>query len=88
LTVVALAAGLLRLLRAPADRLAGFQTVDWTAALDWLHRTTGLKLASKQAAAVRLALAERVAVLTGGPGCGRGLLSGVSVAASTGSATR
>jgi len=45
--------------------------VDWTVALDWLHQTTGVTLAPKQEAAVRLALTERVAVLTGGPGCGK-----------------
>jgi exodeoxyribonuclease V alpha subunit len=68
---VALAGGLLRLLQAPADRLGSFRAVDWTAALDWLHQTTGVTLAPEQAAAVRLALTERVAVLTGGPGCGK-----------------
>src|SRR5215211_6073636 len=67
----ALAGGLLRLLGAPSDRLAWSQAVDWTAALDWLGRTMGVTLAPEQAAAVRLALTERVAVLTGGPGCGK-----------------
>src|SRR5215217_868735 len=67
----ALAAGLLRLLQAPVDRLASFQVVDWTVALDWLHQTLGVILAPEQEAAVRLALTQRVAVLTGGPGCGK-----------------
>jgi exodeoxyribonuclease V alpha subunit len=67
----ALAAGLLRLLDAPVDRLASFQAVDWTAALGWLHQTMGVTLAPEQQAAVRLALTQRVAVLTGGPGCGK-----------------
>jgi exodeoxyribonuclease V alpha subunit len=67
----ALAAGLLRLLEDPADRLAWSQAVNWTVALDWLGRTTGVTLAPEQEAAVRLALTERVAVLTGGPGCGK-----------------
>jgi exodeoxyribonuclease V alpha subunit len=67
----ALAAGLLRLLEAPADRLPWSQAVDWSVALDWLRRTTGVTLAPEQEAAVRLALTERVAVLTGGPGCGK-----------------
>jgi exodeoxyribonuclease V alpha subunit len=67
----ALAAGLLRLLDAAVDRLASFQAVDWTAAQDWLHQRTGVTLAAEQEAAVRLALTERVAVLTGGPGCGK-----------------
>jgi exodeoxyribonuclease V alpha subunit len=67
----ALAGGLLRLLDAPVDRLAWSQTVDWKAALAWLHQMTGMTLAPEQEAAVRLALTERVAVLTGGPGCGK-----------------
>jgi exodeoxyribonuclease V alpha subunit len=67
----ALAAGLARLLDAPVDRLASFQAVDWAAALDWLRLTIGVTLAPEQEAAVRLALTERVAVLTGGPGCGK-----------------
>jgi exodeoxyribonuclease V alpha subunit len=70
---VSLAAGLQRLLSAPpaADRLPAFQSVDWAVALDWVRRVTGYELAPEQAAAVRLALTERVAVLTGGPGCGK-----------------
>jgi exodeoxyribonuclease V alpha subunit len=68
---LALAGGLLRLLDASVDRLASFQTVDWTVALDWLRQRTGVTLALEQEAAVRLALTERVAVLTGGPGCGK-----------------
>jgi exodeoxyribonuclease V alpha subunit len=70
---VSLTAGLLRLLASPppADRLAAFQAVDWTRAFDWLHQVTGCELTAEQAAAVRLALTERVGVLTGGPGCGK-----------------
>jgi exodeoxyribonuclease V alpha subunit len=70
---VSLTAGLLRLLASPpsADRLAAFQAVDWTLAFDWLHQVTGCELTAEQAAAVRLALTERVGVLTGGPGCGK-----------------
>jgi exodeoxyribonuclease V alpha subunit len=67
----ALAGGLRRLLHASADRLPTFQDVDWPAALGWLGRRTGAVLAPEQEAAVRLALTERVAVLTGGPGCGK-----------------
>ena len=70
---VSLATGLVRLRSAvpAADRLAAFQDVDWPVALDWLHRVTGCQLTGEQAAAVRMTLTEQVAVLTGGPGCGK-----------------
>ncbi len=68
---VSLAHSLLRLLGAPGERLPAFQSVDWPAALGWLRTTTGSALAPEQEQAVRLALTERVAVLTGGPGCGK-----------------
>jgi exodeoxyribonuclease V alpha subunit len=67
----ALAASLLRLLAAGRDRLPSFAAVDWDKALGWLHRRTGAELAPEQEQAVRLALTSRVAVLTGGPGCGK-----------------
>ncbi len=66
-----LAHALLRLHAARADRLAGFAAVDWDTALGWLSRRTGASLAPEQADAVRLALTAKVAVLTGGPGCGK-----------------
>ena len=65
------AAALLRLLSAREDRLAGFASVDWGKALGWLREKTGAALASEQEEAVTLALTSRVAVLTGGPGCGK-----------------
>jgi len=68
---VSLANSLLRLLHAPHERLPSFATVDWVAALTWLQTTTGSALAPEQEQAVRLALTERVAVLTGGPRCGK-----------------
>ncbi|MEW1894536.1 SF1B family DNA helicase RecD2 [Streptomyces albidoflavus] len=68
---VSLAAQLLRLLRAPDDRMPAFRDVDWEKALGWLARRTGTELALEQRDAVRLALTEKAAVLTGGPGCGK-----------------
>ena len=66
-------AGQLRALARHATRTGcrGSRGVDWDRALGWLHRRTGIELAPEQAAAVRLALTEKVAVLTGGPGCGK-----------------
>ncbi|MEV5592626.1 ATP-dependent RecD-like DNA helicase [Streptomyces sp. NPDC052496] len=66
-----LAAQLLRLLRTQEDRMPSFRTVAWDRALAWLANRTGATLAPEQEAAVRLALTEKVSVLTGGPGCGK-----------------
>jgi exodeoxyribonuclease V alpha subunit len=66
-----LANSLLRLRDNRADRMPAFATVDWTKALTWLRTRTGADLAPEQEAAVKLALTAKVAVLTGGPGCGK-----------------
>ncbi|MEV5241953.1 ATP-dependent RecD-like DNA helicase [Streptomyces cinnamoneus] len=68
---LSLAGQLTRLLRTPDDRLAAFKDVDWAKALHWLAGRTGAELAPEQQEAVRLALTSKVAVLTGGPGCGK-----------------
>ncbi|MGW1910795.1 SF1B family DNA helicase RecD2 [Streptomyces sp. NPDC002076] len=68
---LSLSSQLLRLLRTDQDRMPGFQGVDWGKALGWLKGRTGADLAPEQEAAVKLALTEKVAVLTGGPGCGK-----------------
>jgi exodeoxyribonuclease V alpha subunit len=68
---ISLAGQLLGLLRTGADRMPGFADVDWDTALSWLHRQTQAELAPEQEAAVKLALTEKVAILTGGPGCGK-----------------
>ncbi|MFI6597302.1 ATP-dependent RecD-like DNA helicase [Nonomuraea sp. NPDC050536] len=68
---LSLASGLLSLLHAKGDRLNAFADVDWTRAEEWLHGKTGAELAAEQRQAVRLALTQKVAVLTGGPGCGK-----------------
>ncbi|MGP3984834.1 SF1B family DNA helicase RecD2 [Streptomyces sp. KR80] len=68
---VSLAGQLLRLLRTGEDRLPAFQSVEWDKALAWLADRTGADLAPEQREAVKLALTEKVAVLTGGPGCGK-----------------
>ncbi|MEU2515486.1 SF1B family DNA helicase RecD2 [Streptomyces syringium] len=68
---LSLAGQLTRLLRTEEDRLAVFRGVEWDKALAWLAERTGAELAPEQQQAVRLALSEKVAVLTGGPGCGK-----------------
>lgn len=68
---LALSAQLLRLLRTEDDRMPAFQDVAWDKALAWLADRTGAQLAPEQEEAVKLALSKKVAVLTGGPGCGK-----------------
>ncbi|WP_199549133.1 ATP-dependent RecD-like DNA helicase [Streptomyces sp. N35] len=68
---LSLASRLKRLLSTGDDRLPGFQDVDWDKALGWLRTRTGASLAPEQEEAVWLALTRKVAVLTGGPGCGK-----------------
>ncbi|MFJ2742010.1 ATP-dependent RecD-like DNA helicase [Streptomyces sp. NPDC087440] len=68
---LSLAGQVMRLLRTDEDRMPGFRDVDWGKALTWLAGRTGASLAPEQEAAVKLALTQKVAVLTGGPGCGK-----------------
>lgn len=68
---ISVAGQVLRLLRTEEERLPAFRGVDWDKALGWLAGRTGADLAPEQSQAVRLALTEKVAVLTGGPGCGK-----------------
>ena len=66
-----LAGGLTDLLSSSQERLSAFTQVDWQKALGWLGSRTGQDLAAGQQEAVKLALTSKVAVLTGGPGCGK-----------------
>ena len=66
-----LAGGILELLNSSHERLPAFAHVDWQKALGWLRSRTGQELAPAQQEAVTLALTSKVAVLTGGPGCGK-----------------
>jgi exodeoxyribonuclease V alpha subunit len=71
-------AGLHRAERAIAERLASIAAarLPWPPiaadkALPWVEKLTGLTLADSQKDAVRLALAAKVLVITGGPGVGK-----------------
>jgi exodeoxyribonuclease V alpha subunit len=66
-----LANSLLRLLQTKQERLPSFQSLNWEAALGWLSANVGATLAPEQVEAVQLALTRKVAILTGGPGCGK-----------------
>ena len=59
------------LLGSRSERLPAFKDVDWDKALGWLRGRAGQDLAPEQQQAVKLTLTSKVAVLTGGPGCGK-----------------
>ena len=53
------------------DRLAQFKAVPFDTVFEYLSNKEGLTLNEQQREAVRLALTEKVSVLTGGPGTGK-----------------
>jgi exodeoxyribonuclease V alpha subunit len=70
--------GLYNAERRIAERIQGllggalpWAAIDADKALPWIEQKTGLTLAPSQDAAIRLALASKVMVLTGGPGVGK-----------------
>jgi exodeoxyribonuclease V alpha subunit len=71
-------AGLYRAEQMIAERLRALRAgvppwpaIDAARAIPWVERKTGLTLAASQRDAVRLALASKVLVITGGPGVGK-----------------
>ena len=68
---IGVAGRLQRLMHAVEDRLYAFGSFDWPQAFAVVQRNSGLALTPKQQEAVRTALTQRVAVLTGGPGTGK-----------------
>src|SRR3954453_21796468 len=63
--------GIAERLRRLADGPPPWPPIDADKALPWGEQKTGLALAESQQAAVRLALASKVLVVTGGPGVGK-----------------
>src|SRR3954447_11637388 len=63
--------GIAERLRRLAEGPPPWPAIDTAKALDWVGGKTGLALAESQRAAVRLALASKVLVVTGGPGVGK-----------------
>jgi exodeoxyribonuclease V alpha subunit len=59
------------LLRSPADALAGFKEVDFARAFAWYTAKRGFTLTEAQRAAVKMALTQKVSIMTGGPGVGK-----------------
>ncbi len=65
-----------RLQTAALDRLGALAAVDWSGAFEWLDRSSSMTLTGQQKQAIRMALTERVSILTGGPGTGKSTIVG------------
>lgn len=65
------AAAVRRLLRAPSPLAAFYQSAQWPRVFAHLAERRGINLTERQQEAVRMALTEKVSVLTGGPGTGK-----------------
>ncbi len=58
------------------DRLGSFREVDWERAFGWLDKQIPIELTGQQKEAVRMALTNKVSILTGGPGTGKSTITG------------
>ena len=64
-----------RLITSPLDRLAAFQRVNWTDAYSWLDENSPIQLSETQKESVKMALTNKVSILTGGPGTGKSTIT-------------
>lgn len=67
------------LLERSRDRLAFFKEVNWPRVFDWLDENNTFRLADRQKQAVKMALTEKVSILTGGPGTGKSTIIGTII---------
>jgi len=58
------------------DRLPSFQSADWDRAFAWLAKEMPIQLTQQQKDSVRMALTQKVSILTGGPGTGKSTITG------------
>ena len=72
---VGVANRLKRMLAAERDRLSGFRRLDWDALIAILDRQTSIHLTDLQKKAVKMALTEKVSIITGGPGTGKSTIT-------------
>jgi exodeoxyribonuclease V alpha subunit len=70
------ASRLRRIQLAQRSRLDEFKNVDWERAFAWLAKNSPVQLTGQQQEAVRMALTNKVSILTGGPGTGKSTITG------------
>ncbi len=57
------------------DRLGAFRRIDWDAMMAILDRQNSIQLTEQQKLAVKMALSEKVSIITGGPGTGKSTIT-------------
>jgi exodeoxyribonuclease V alpha subunit len=68
---VSVAQKIRRIQNSNRDRLGAFKSYNWDQAFQWLDQQGTIHLTEQQMAAIRIALTEKVSILTGGPGTGK-----------------
>ncbi|WP_075074028.1 SF1B family DNA helicase RecD2 [Longilinea arvoryzae] len=66
---------LARLAGTPADRLSNFASADWSAIDAAMDEYSSIHLSQEQKNAVRMALMQKVSIITGGPGTGKSTIT-------------
>jgi exodeoxyribonuclease V alpha subunit len=69
------AAKLRRIQLSTRDRLGVFKNFDWEQGFHLLNQDNAIRLTDQQKSAVRMALTQKVSVLTGGPGTGKSTIT-------------
>jgi len=67
---------LLKIMHSERSRLPAFHSLNWPLAFDALDSSSGFQLTDQQKSGVRMALSEKVSILTGGPGTGKSTITG------------
>lgn len=62
--------------RSSVTRLGGFKQVDWSRALEWVDQQSNFQLAESQREAIKMALTQKISIITGGPGTGKSTITG------------
>lgn len=64
------------MLKSPRDRLSGLQNINWDAAFRRIDQKSPIRLTDQQKNAIRMAVTNKVSILTGGPGTGKSTITG------------
>ena len=67
---------IIRLQNTTSDRFTFFHRIDWSEIQNWLNQHSPILLTSQQLEAIQMAFANKVSIITGGPGTGKSTITG------------